>query len=199
MRITLDSPEVLALKKIWDSAEVQTPGKGEVLGNRLVQEVLVPAIRKFEGELILRYHEFLNKVPSGCHSIPHGTEMVTRTTYRTTVARLACCEIELVQGREGFMSPFRSPSKALATVLWGTDLEARYRSGDALPYFAFKHNGKSNENKLDLSLLGHHLFTMRKAEFDWATRIQIVIGNESVRTWLMERNSPTVFGALMQM
>lgn len=202
MIITSSDPEVLTLKSIWDSVGERTDELSEELKQRLVKDVFAPAVQEFNGELILKYQEFLSRVPNGNHSLAYGSEMVTKTVYWASVARIAHSDVEEVL-KVRHLSPkkkfiFVTPSKVLVPVLWETYLEPQYRGGKNQTHFAVGEIAKANENKFDISLLGHYLFRFARNDLDWATKIEIAVGNESVSTWLRERESADVFSMLMR-
>lgn len=74
----------------------------------------------------------------------------------------------------------------------------QYQSGEYQAYFVLGEPNDMEENKFDISLLGYHLFSLMKPRFDWATKIEIAVGNESVGTWLTERKSAQTFNMLMR-
>ncbi len=94
MIITANSPEVLVLRQVWNSAEKRTEGLVNGLRRRLTRSILAPALRGHGGELILKYQQFLTRVPSGFHSFAHGSEMIPKTVYWVSVARMARGVIE---------------------------------------------------------------------------------------------------------
>jgi len=197
--ITSSDPEVLTLKSIWDSVGERTDELSEELKQRLVKDVFAPAVQEFNGELILKYQEFLTRVPSGRHSSAYGSEMIPKTVYWVSVARIAGSEIEEVPKipPPNHMS-FATLSKILVPVLWEIYLEPRYRRGINRPHFVLGKPNEENESKFDISLLGHHLFRMRRTDLDLYTSIEIAVGNESVGAWLRERKSADVFSMLMR-
>lgn len=202
MIITANSPDVLALKSVWDSAKKRTEGLGSGLRRRLARSILAPALLGHEGELILKYHEFLSMCPSDFHSSAHGSKMVSETVRWVSVARLSDSEIEEVS-EEKHPSPreklvFSIPSRVLVSILWENNLVPRYRRGTNHPHFVFGKMAEQNEGKFDLALLGHHLFRHRRGDLDWATKIEIAVGNESVGAWLRERKSAQTFNMLMR-
>lgn len=185
--------------QIWNSVDRRTEGLAEGLKRRLARDVIAPAMAGFGGELILKYQEFLSRVPSGNHSRVYGSEMVTKTVYWVSVARIAGSEIEEVSKipPPNHMS-FATLSKILIPVLWETYLEPRYRRGINRSHFVLGKPNEENESKFDISLLGHHLFRMRRTDLDLYTSIEIAVGNESVGAWLRERKSAQTFNMLMR-
>lgn len=204
MIITGNSPEVVVLSRVWNSAEGRTEKLGEELRQRLLNEVLAPAVGDNVGELILKYHEFLMRVPNGNHSFAHGSEMETKTVYWVSAARIAHSKIEEIPWRRNHLESgkwkisFPTQSKLLVPVHWETHLEPRYRRNARQSYFRFGMPVEGNEGKIDVSLLGHHLFRQKRGDLDFATKIEIVIGNESVGIWLRERKSAQTFNMLMR-
>lgn len=199
MIITANNPEVAVLNQVWNSVDRRTEGLAEGLKRRLARDVIAPAVAGFNGELILKYQEFLTRVPSGRHSFAHGFEMISKAVYWVSVARIAGSEIEEVSKipPPNHMS-FATLSKILIPVLWETYLEPRYRRGIHRPYFALGKVAEGNKERTDFSLLGHHLFRFTRSDLDWATKIEIVVGNESVGAWLRERKSAQTFNMLMK-
>lgn len=200
MIITASNPEVLALKSIWDSVGERTDELSEELKQRLVKDVFAPAVQEFGGELILKYQEFLSSVPNGNHSRVYGSEMVTKTVYWVSVARLAGGEIEEVSGKH-HLSPkgkliLATPSKVLVPVFWEVYLGSRYRATSPRPRFVVGETAGGNGSRFDIALLGHHLFGVKKTDLDRATKIEIAIGNESVREWLRGRESARTYSML---
>ncbi|MCR4285901.1 MAG: hypothetical protein NUW00_03325 [Candidatus Kaiserbacteria bacterium] len=199
MIITANSPDVLALKYVWDSAEKRTEGLGNGLQRRLTRSVLAPAIQGHVGELILKYQEFLTTVPNGFHSFAHGSGMRSETVRWVSVARLTGDTIEEIREEhhplhaQGSKFTFITPSKVLAPVLWENNLKPRYRRGVNRPHFVFGKMAEQNEGKFDISLLGNHLFRYRRGDLDWATKIEIAVGDESVGAWLRERKSALAY------
>ncbi len=57
---------------------------------------------------------------------------------------------------------------------------------------------KQDEGRFDLAPLAHHLFRMNRGELDWATKIEIAVGNESVGVWLRERKSAIAYNMFMR-
>ena len=199
MIITVNNPEVLVLKQVWDSAEERTAGLAEGLRRKMARDILVPAVQGFGGELILKYQEFLTRVPSGRHHSAYGSEMISKTVYWVSVARIAPGVVDEVPGipPPNHMS-FATLSKVLVPVHWEIYLEPRYRRGVHLPHFALGKAKEGDVERTDFSFLGHHLFRMRRSDFDWATKIEIAVGNESVGKWLRERKSAQTFNMLMR-
>lgn len=198
MIITEYSPKVALLKQMWNSAGERTAELGEELKQRLVCDVLEPAVQKFDGQLVLKYHEFLTRVPSGRHSFAHGSEMVAKTVRWTSVARIAPGEVEEVPEDSTPSGIFATPSKVLVPVLWEIYLEPRYRRSTICPHFVVGKVDELNKGKFDISLLGHNLFLMRRTDLSFATKIEIAVGNESVGAWLKERKSAQTFNMLMR-
>lgn len=202
MIITANSPEVLVLRQVWNSTEKRTEGLVNGLRRRLTRSILAPALRGHEGELILKYHEFLSMRPSDFHSSAHGSKMVSETVRWVSIARLSDSEIGEVP-EEKYPSPneklvFCIPSRVLVSILWENNLAPRYRRGTNRPHFVFGKMTEQNEGKFDLALLGHHLFRMSRYDLDWATKIEIAVGNESVGEWLRERKSAIAYNMFMR-
>jgi hypothetical protein len=198
MIITENSPEVVILKRVWNYEDGRIEGLAEGL-KRLARSAILPAVQTFQGELILKYQEFLTRVPSGRHSFAHGSEMISKIVHWVSVARIAGSQIEEVPiiPAPNQMS-FATPSKVLVPVQWEIYLKPQYRRGAHFPHFVLGEMTEQNERKFDLAPLGHHLFRMRRGDLDWATKIEIAIGNESVGTWLRERKSAQTFNMLMR-
>ena len=57
---------------------------------------------------------------------------------------------------------------------------------------------EQNQGRLDLALLGHHLFRIRRNDLGRATVVEIAVGNDSVGMWLRERKSAQTFNMLMR-
>ncbi|MCF7815550.1 MAG: hypothetical protein K9M10_02190 [Candidatus Pacebacteria bacterium] len=198
MIITTSTPEVLVLKQIWDSAEKPIAGLRDGLQRRLVRTVFAPAVRKFSGELILAYHKFISKVPSGFHSFAHGSEMVAETVHWVSVARIADGQIEEVPEEKGGTELIYTvtPNKVLVPVLSEITLKLRYRRNSFQPYFAIEKVVEPCDGKFDVARFGHCLFRHGKTGLDWATTNEIAVGNESVGTWLRERKSAQTYNML---
>ena len=202
MIITVNNPEVLVLKQVWDSAEERTAGLAEGLRRKMARDILVPAVQKFEEELIHKYQEFLTRVPSDRHHSAYGSEMISKTVYWVSVARIACGDIKEIpevhhpSPKEKFT--FVTPSKVLVPVLWEHHLEPRYRRGMHPPHFVLGKTKEGHVEKTDFSFLGHHLFRIRRSDLDSATKIEIAVGNESVGEWLRERKSAQTLNMLMR-
>ncbi len=195
----MSSPEVAVLKQIWDSVDRRTEGLAEGLKRRLVRTAIAPAVAMANGELILKYHEFLTRVPSGRHSFAHGSEMISKTVYWVSVARIAGGGIEEVPEipPENHMS-FATLSKVLVPVQWENNLMPRYRRSANSPHFVLGEMPERNEGKFDTAFFGHHLFRIRRGDFYWATTVEIAVGNDSVGMWLRERKSAQTFNMLMR-
>lgn len=178
----------------------------------LAKLVIEPATQCFPGELILKYHEFLHLKPTGEHSFAYGSTMGSETVYWVTLGRMTKEDGGLIEqpaterliGPEDQQIRFVSPRKFLLPVEWKISLRPCWATSHS-PCFAIKQPDKKTpaddawqREPLDLSDLGQHLFRVRKNDLDWATKIFIVVGNESVMTWLDERQSSDVYVSLQK-
>lgn len=178
----------------------------------LAKLVIEPATQCFPRELILKYHEFLHMKPTGEHSFAHGSTMGSETAYWVTLGRMTKEDGGLIErpaterliGPEELPIRMVSPRKFLLPVEWKISLRPCWTTSHS-PCFAIKQPDKKTpaddawqREPLDLSELGSYLFRTRRGEFDWATKIFIAVGNESVMTWLDERQSSDVYVSLQK-
>ncbi|MFZ2253108.1 MAG: hypothetical protein WAW13_02965 [Minisyncoccia bacterium] len=207
MIIDRNNPHVTGLEEVWNSALVRSDELSQELQGRLVQEVIAPAVQEFKGELVLKYHEFLTMVRSGAHSFAYGSEMISKTVYWVSVARIGDGEImevpEVVHPPcgpvDGQKLVLSTPRKFLVPILWGTYLSVRYRKNSRRPHFVITPK-KSNEemSTFDVAYFGEQLFRLRRGKHDWATKVQIIVGNESVGKWMKEAKSAGTYNQLQR-
>ena len=167
-----------------------------------MSEVIAPAVQEFKGELVLKYHEFLTMVPSGTHSFTHGSEMVSKTVYWVSVARTTdgkLIEVPKVDRPRivgGLKNVFTTSRKFLIPALWHEYLSPQYRNSHQ-PYFAITPKKTKEEDvSFDVAYFGEHLFRLKRGQYDWATKVEIAFGNESVREWLEKTKSVCTYGQL---
>lgn len=204
MIIDLNNPCVMGLVHTWNSALVRSSDLSQNLQKRLVREVISPAIQGFKGELVLKYRESLRVVPTGGHSFAHGSEMISTTVYWVSVGRIADGEIvEVPRGTPQPRGPeeklkfvFVKPREFLVSNLWSVDLSPRYRHSGH-PYFVVASTKfKEKTSTFDVAYFGGHLFSQNHTALDWATKVVIAIGNESVREWLVKTKSARTYNQL---
>jgi len=174
-----------------------------------VQEVINPAIVAHSGELALFYHKFLARVPSGVHSFDCGSEMILKDIYWVSVGRLKddmfLTAVErkekrhCIGTRESKVCLVTWP-KFLLPVEWRVYLKAYYGNSHN-PYFAENDspdkkqgiNTGQEDASLDVSAFGEHLFPVQgqwRNDLEWATEIFLVLGDESIKSWLAKVGSP---------
>lgn len=197
---------MIELVQTWNLAPVRSDDLSQDLQGKVVREVIVPAVQDYKDELILTYHEFLTMVRSGSHSFVHGSEMISKTAYWVSVARIADGDfIEVPKvvhppcGPEGEpVFSFITPRKFLAPVFWRSYLSPRYRNSHQ-PYFVITPEKSVEEaNMFDVSYFGEQFFRLRQGKHDWATKVEIVVGNESVGEWLRKTKSARTYNQLQR-
>jgi hypothetical protein len=178
-------------------------------GRRLVNEVLRPAIKNAENELILIHHRFLHRFPTGEHSFAHGSTMGSDIVSTVVVGRIQRPVIKYQKATERISGIGRGAIKLRfaqsfsVPVVWSEWLETLYAKDSNTKYFSVtsKKSEGSNTAKaefVDVSNLGCHLFRLYYHDNDWATEDEIVIGDESVKVWLDIHSSPRVLDQLKE-
>lgn len=175
----------------------------------LTQEVLNPAIVACSGELALFYHKFLVCVPSGVHSFVFESEMVSENVYWVSVGRLEddmFLSVVETEEKRNYVGTGKQKiclvtrPKFLIPVEWKIYLKACYKDSHS-PFFVESDlvdkkqvTAANPENAaLDVSAFGKYLFPVQgrwRNDLEWATEIFLVLGNESVKSWLAEVGSP---------
>ncbi len=204
MLIDCNNEAVIALLKVFDSAGERTSELQKSMEMRLAEEVLVPTIQGFQGELILTYNEFLSKRPSGSHSFAHGSEMITETVYWVSVARIGMGGIAHVPAvihppwgpKKGPKISLTTPQEFRVPVVWKRYLTDSYRRQRAHHFVVDKGKPEDMSGSVDISFFGRHLFRIRRNGLDWATKVEIAIGDKSVAEWLKKVKSARVYNQL---
>lgn len=221
MLIDSTHPLIQSLTNEWEGAR-SGPDDGrlrlsEEFQDRLA-DLILGLLSPFAGELILLYHEFLTRVPSGAHSFAHGSEMVSETVYWPRAARLSApvaMTKERSSGSEWGNEEHRiriAPSTSfLLSTEWQWSLYPYYPTTAHRPSFGFNEPRKSfgwtrksqeavqslpKSDPLDISCLGEHLFRVRQGKYDWATKICLVLGAPAVKGWFEERGSSSAYETL---
>jgi len=184
----------------------------------LARQVIEPLMKYFPGELVLTYHEFLARVPSGSHSFIHGSEIISETVRWVIVARMPSNTSPIVVetvATKHVMEPSKmqmrivAPPQFLLPVQWKKQLWSIYRGSSPQPCYVTENLDKKKVKDrfdidwerapLDLSTFGEHLFrAAERTSSDWATQFNIAIGNDSVAAWLQEHRSVEVYQELQE-
>lgn len=213
MIIDCSHPGVVELSLEWRSLLHQADDdKGVaslVFQRALTQSVIAPVLSCLPGELILAHQQFLSQHPTGAHSFAFGSEMVWEDTYVTLAGRMST-DIRITETPEerhvmGHDARIRctivTPPQFLLPVKWWVQLWPRYRHSNVPTHYCLERSEKNppefHATPLDLSWFGQHLFPVRVGKHDWARRMAVVIGNDSVRNWLREHGSDQLYGELL--
>lgn len=216
MRVDTDDLRVAKLIGAWRDfpslSEDVLAQESRAFRKALVREIIQPSVAEHSGELVLFYHKFLTRVPSGIHSFAHGSEMMSQDVYWVTVARIKSdMFLSLVETEEKPFTIGRDRAKisvALSPrffipVEWKICLKSRYSNNSHAPHFVTddsadkKHSSNPvadrESERLDVSAFGNHLFRFGRRfqdDLSWATNIFLVFGDTSVKAWLTEVGSP---------
>jgi hypothetical protein len=209
MRINDKQPQIAALVARWNSTNSSNDDwkerKSEDLRRELALKVIEPELKAVDRQLILHHNRFLTMKPNGVHSFAHGSEMVSDTVDWISVGRISGSELKRVNAssrmigrgeaafRIGFAAQFHVPLRSAYV-----SLAPRYAMGAHQPHFVIREEkpeeaGKPQRFSLDVSALGDHLFRLKRGQHDWYTQIEIVLGTEDVRAWLVEHKSEDAY------
>jgi hypothetical protein len=210
--INHSNPAVTSLVAEWCSLHHEGPADKKraslALQRALAVSVLAPAVNHHPGELILFYHKFLARRPTGGHSFAYGSEMVTDDEYVVLVGRIgpAACIVETpeTESIQFAGTPLEytivfSPRFLLSTAWWTQLWPGYVHSNHPTRYVTRRPDEKDSEfhrMPLDLSAFAQHLFPIRTREFDWAVEMEFAIGNDSVASWLLSHGSGDAWSEL---